>query len=89
MKDALGFEMEIGKLYGYSNRTNGWVKVVIGICTKINESSVTLQVIKRGSTIYNDNIKQEDLKRRSTINPNSNSLFPLQNSNTNWELENA
>jgi hypothetical protein len=30
MKDALGFDIVLGNIYGYSNRQNGFVKVVIG-----------------------------------------------------------
>lgn len=85
MKDALGFEMKIGNLYGYSNRTNGHVKIRIGTCTKINESSVTLEIIKKGSAIYNDPVRENSYGVRKTISPSSNALFPLENSDTNWE----
>lgn len=87
MTDALGNKIEIGKLYGYSNRSNGVVTIVIGHAEKTNDSSVTLRVVKRGKSIYNNDIKED--KGRMTSSVSGNSLFPLQSDKTFWIVNEA
>lgn len=90
--DALGNELILGNLYGYSSRTNGIAKVILGICTKINPpkrinspSSATLTVIERGSSIYTTSITREEGGAK-TISPAPNTLFPLPDDTVaNWK----
>lgn len=88
MTDALGNEIVIDKLYGYSNRANGVVTVIIGTAKKINKSSVTINIVKRGTSVYQDNIKEESFDRPIT-SCSSNSLFPLQTEEVSWDVNEA
>ena len=80
MKDALGFDIIFGNVYGYSNRSNGIVTVVIGKAIKFNESkysssSVTLEVLHRGRTAYDKDV--EGIESTKTISCTANTIFPI------------
>ena len=90
--DALGNPLEIGGIYGYSNRANGVVKVIVGKLIAINSTperkqsynqmsqssklSVTLEVIHRGGAVYDCNIEKQTAKTKK-ISPTPNSIFRL------------
>ncbi len=88
MTDALGNKIKIDQIYGYSNRSNGIITVVIGKAIKLSDQTVTLEVIKRGITAYNSNIKEEGFVRPK-ISVSGNSIFPLQSSETFWIVNQA
>jgi hypothetical protein len=80
MKDALGFDIVLGNIYGYSNRQNGCVKVVIGKAIKFNvsdynSSTVTLEVIHRGEAVYDKEVKE--IPASKSISCTSNTIFPI------------
>jgi hypothetical protein len=80
MKDALGFDIVLGNIYGYSSRQNGCVKVVIGKAIKFNKSdynssTVTLEVIHRGKAVYDKAI--EGISSTRTISCTGNTIFPI------------
>lgn len=77
MKDALGQEIVLRRTYGYSNRSNGIITVVIGEATKITENGVTLYIIYRGKAVYNNQIKEDTYRDRNWVNVISNTLFPI------------
>lgn len=41
-KDATCTPIEIGRMYGYSQNSNGFTNAVMGKCTKVNEEKVKL-----------------------------------------------
>ena len=79
--DALGKEIEIGAVYGYSNRGNGIVRVVVGRALKVTEKgNVTLEILHRGYAAYGAPIQREtgiwgNLAKSSCL---ANSLFRLE-----------
>ena len=99
MTDALGQEIVIGNIYGYSQRQNGIVKVRVGRAIKLNErvkgkqSSVTLSVIHTGKAVYDNDIESDVIEpyassKRDTISVTSNSIFPLpENVQLNWKIK--
>ena len=89
MKDALGFEIEMGKLYGYSSRKNGIVSVKIGEAIKESASGrIILKVIKSGHALYQKDITEgptyPTYTPSTSVNVTANSLFKLENSKVNW-----
>lgn len=101
MTDALGQEIVLGNVYGYSQRQNGLVKVRIGRAVKLNErvkgkqSSVTLAVIHTGKAVYDNDIESDSdviapyaSSKRDSISVTSNSIFPLpENVQLNWKIK--
>jgi len=84
MLDATGRPIEIGAIYGYSNRSNGVVTVTVGKATKINEKSVSLEIIHYGRAYYNSTIKHIENKRAVT-SVAANSIFRLENDFVDWD----
>lgn len=84
MKDAMGNPIVIGNAYGYSNRANGVVTVIVGEAVKTCDRSITLRVVSRGKAAYSDDIKRSVDGERSTVSVVSNSLFPVFGY-PNWE----
>jgi len=86
LKDAMGYLIEIGSIYGYSIRKNGIVTVVIGKAIELNEESkkVKLEVLKKGKGVYENEIKSYTYNNRYSL-VISNTLFKLNNSTTNWD----
>ena len=82
--DAMGNEIVIGQLYGYSRRSNGYVVVVIGEVTKINKESVRLMALHRGKALYQDKIAEDDFHKATHISVSSNTLFPINSSEVAW-----
>jgi hypothetical protein len=76
MKDALGNEMVVGQLYGYSQPSNGFTMVRTGKLSKIGESLVTLDIEFSGIAVYSNDIKPEVMHKKK-INVKSNGLFPI------------
>ncbi len=78
MKDALNNDIVLGQTYGYSQRSNGVVMVTIGEAVKFNEgSSVTLKVLYKGKTLYNNHLKNTDIPKSGKVSVISNTLFKL------------
>lgn len=91
MTDALGNEIVIGEVYGYSNRSNGLLTVIIGKIKKINEKNgnVTIEVAKRGRagrnyTIRNDFQTEGMFISKKSVSVLCNSLFPLKDVEIKW-----
>jgi len=83
--DALGFNIEIDSVYGYSKRANGVVTVIVGSVIAVNEEkrTVTLKVESKGCAIYGNPVKEEKGEFRNS-NITANSIFKLENSNNNY-----
>ena len=83
MKDALGNEVKMDKVYGHSARTSGFVTVVVGRVIEIDEEKgVTLSIINRGQASYTNDVKKTKVAR-SVVTILGNSLFPV-NDRLNW-----
>lgn len=79
MKDAIGNDIIIGATYGYSQRTNGVVKTVVGTATHLTGSSVGLKVLKRFKTKYADDTEVDKTEyKRSSVAVISNTLFKVE-----------
>ncbi len=76
MKDALGNEIIMGQLYGYSQSSNGITTVRTGRLVKLGESLVTLDVEFSGIAAYSNDIKPQGMAKKK-INVKSNGLFPI------------
>jgi len=76
MKDALGNEMIVGQLYGYSQSSNGITTVRTGRLVEVRESLVTLDVEFSGMAAYSNDIKPRGMAKKK-INVKSNGLFPI------------
>lgn len=84
--DALGSEIIIGERYGYSNRANGNVTVVVGKAIKYSEDTcnVTLEIERKLSGIYNSDLTDVRSQGRNTSSVLSNTIFPLGNDPVRW-----
>jgi hypothetical protein len=84
--DALGKEIVLGERYGYSNRANGNVTVVIGRAIKINEetSNVTLSIERKLKGIYNSDLRDDQNPGNGKSSVLSNTIFPLKNEPVCW-----
>jgi hypothetical protein len=82
--DALGNELKLHEYYGYSRRSNGVVTVIVGVLVKKNEKSVQLKVLKKGSAIYQNDIKEENVIHGEVVNVSPNSIFKLESKETKW-----
>jgi len=76
MKDALGNEMIIGQLYGYSQSSNGITTVRTGRLVEVRESLVTLDVEFSGMAAYSNDIQPREMAKKK-ISVKSNGLFPI------------
>jgi len=82
MKDAFGGEIIIGNLYCNIKRSSGNVNVYIGEILRINAKTVTMKVLKQGTALYNDDIKEygsEGYQRwpKNNVALMSNALIPF------------
>ena len=82
-KDALGNLISIGEIYGYSNRANGIVTVIVGKVVGFTEKFVSLSVIHRGKAVYENEIC-EDTPNERPVSVIGNVLFPLASSSVLW-----
>lgn len=91
MTDALGNEIILGSVYGYSNRKNGIVSVIVGTAKNITaKGNITLDICHRGKALYQDDItfdvpRYEGYHQQAHVSVSSNSIFPLQSSDVKWE----
>lgn len=74
--DATGNEIVMGGRYGYSNRSNGNVTIVIGYVVKINDDRVTLDGTVKGKTVYGDEIERDNSPQRK-LSVMANTIFPI------------
>lgn len=77
--DALGNELVIGGLYGYSNYSSGRATTVIGRLEKINDQRVTIRVIKRRNFLWGEQ-REVTWRGGKTAGVNPCMLFPLDES---------
>ena len=83
MKDALGNVIKKDDFYGHSTRTSGYVNVVVGKVTEIDDNGyVSLENVVKGRAMYEKDIKliKNDKKKIRVL---ANSLFPI-NSEVQW-----
>ena len=85
--DALGMPVVIGKMYGYSRSSNGTTYVRIGRLKKINDKSVTIEVLQSSSALYNNELKKFK-SESSTISVKSIGIFPIFNDIYNMKRNN-
>lgn len=78
MKDALGNEIKLDNLYGYSQNNNGITHIKVGKAVKFNKKSVTLQVIYYKVAVYEQDPKDPKYPmNRDKISVKGNMLFPV------------
>lgn len=76
MKDALGKELVMSDLYGYSNTSNGITTIKAGYLVSINRERVTLDIIYAAKALYSDDVIIETEWTRH-IAVKSNMIFPI------------
>jgi hypothetical protein len=76
MKDALGKDLVIGQVYGYSRSDNGITTVKIGKLVKINQKMVSLEVQESKRAIFTHDLKESGYTHK-IINVKANGLFPV------------
>lgn len=82
MKDALGNNIILSNIYGYSNNRNGFTKTVIGVVREIKDERVILNIVGIGECLYNGEMKKVESKsKHSTVS--GNRLFPVDGSKIN------
>lgn len=77
MKDALGRDLVIGGLYGYSASAGSRITVVTGTLLKLTEKKVTLEVEKRKDYLYGKILPPSDWPSAKTVSINPCHLFPV------------
>ncbi|MCK5536517.1 MAG: hypothetical protein KAI79_06805, partial [Bacteroidales bacterium] len=77
MKDALGNDVVLGKMYGHSTRTSGFVTVVLGEATNISDTGVEITIVNRGQGLYKEPIHEAKIGRK-IVTLLGNSIFPIQ-----------
>ena len=80
MQDALNNEIEIGRVYGYSNNSNGITTIVIGKAIKSTDKGISLEIITRKRAYgYADPMLAVPncYNSRAIINVKANMLFPI------------
>lgn len=77
MKDALGKDLVIGKLYGYSNTQNGITTIKAGVLTTITAERITLDVKYAAKAVYSHDAELEK-SWKNTVSVKSNMVFPLE-----------
>lgn len=76
-KDALGNDVEIGEVYGYSNRANGVVSVIVGRVTHFTPTKVGMVILKCGKACFGQNVKFDEQRNGSKVSTISNTIFKL------------
>lgn len=76
--DALGNLLEIGATYGYSKRSNGFVRAHVGELVRVNKKRVTLKVIESRKAIYEHNTEKVD-DPSNVVQVTANTIFRLDN----------
>lgn len=74
--DALGNLIEVGKIYGYSQRSNGILRVVIGEATHDTPTKVSLNIIKLGRCLYGNPVEFRGVDDEK-VTVIANSLFEV------------
>ena len=76
MKDAIGQDLEIGKIYGYSQNQNGFTTAYTGILKKFKEGKAQLEIISKFRTLYLHDAEPDKINSK-IINCKSNMIFKL------------
>lgn len=93
MLDAMGREVTLGATYGYSNRSDGFVTVVVGKAKSFTKDRVTLDIIHRGRSLSDHPVERTKTTlwngqlAKTTISVYSNLLFPLADDSVLWSDE--
>jgi hypothetical protein len=74
--DAMGNPIILGAIYGYSQNSNGHTTASVGYARKINEKSISIEVIRKFSSSYTDRPKEHSGPHRG-IATKANMLFRL------------
>lgn len=82
--DGTGSPVITGNTYAYSNRSNGSVTIIIGTASHVTQKGkLTLNVVKRGSAIYDQAIENVDMFAKiATVS--ANSIFPIDLKDISW-----
>ena len=80
LRDAIGFELRFGELYGYStNWSTGWTSSFYGIITEANfdRGMVKVNVVRRFRADHADNVHRDYSDRRKYVWVKANMLYRL------------
>lgn len=75
-KDALGNDLVIGQLYGYTQKDGGWTHITIGEAVSETEKRVTLNVKARRRYLY-DKESPSQFEGKPAVSVGSHILFPV------------
>ena len=78
-KDALGNEVEIGKVYAYHRCINGITTNVVGEVIELKEDKAKISVHQRWHAVYGAAVRQETITKNTTT-VKANSLFKIDGS---------
>lgn len=82
--NALGNEIKIGDILGYVNKQNGIATAFVGEVTGFTAKQVTLKVLRRGRTSYENPIYETDIGKPTT-SAMGNALMPVNLEDLNWK----
>ncbi len=77
MKDALGRELVIGNLYGYSVSAGSRITVVFGRLLRKTEKKVTLDIESRKDYLYGEIMEPSQWPSAKTVSIHPCHLFPV------------
>jgi len=75
-KDALGNDIVIGQVYGYSRNSNGFTTSTVGELVRETAKGVTLKVLRQTRALYDDDPAVLPIEK-STVNCKASGLFPI------------
>ena len=73
--DALGNEIVLGNIYGWSTNRTGWTKVVTGKAVNFTPKGVTLETLTAIEALYDNDPKP--IKIKSKVTCRGLNLFPI------------
>ena len=76
-KDALGNDIVIGKIYGYSRNANGLTTSTVGEAIKETKCGVTLRVIRQTVALYDDDPEPPRHMVSDKVNAKAAGMFPI------------
>lgn len=77
IQDALGNNIIIGNVYGYSTNKNGFSYVTIGEVVKINDKTVILKITYRKRALYDKEFKTDYVPNNAKATLRGYQLFPV------------
>lgn len=79
--DALGKRVKLGNRYGYSNSSNGSIRVIFGTAVRLTNQRVTLRELEVKEYLYGRKIEPKNRDHRDFRSVSSFQLFPLNQNN--------